>query len=57
MIIDKSCDPEFAAFKNAACAFINSGQLCVRNDYILVEHSIANDFMKHLKEKTDALCS
>ncbi len=34
--VDASADVEFAAMKVAALSFMNSGQLCIRPDYILV---------------------
>ena len=48
MIIDKSCDLDYAALKAATIAFINSGQLCIRADYCLVESSILNNFVQKL---------
>jgi acyl-CoA reductase-like NAD-dependent aldehyde dehydrogenase len=35
-VVDASADVEFAAMKVAALSFMNSGQLCIRPDYILV---------------------
>jgi len=40
MIVDKSSDVEFAAMKAAFGAFFNSGQTCIRPDYVLVDESI-----------------
>lgn len=37
LVIDKSADLEFAAMKIAQTGFINSGQLCIRCDYLLVD--------------------
>ena len=36
LVVDASADIEFAAMKVAALSFMNSGQLCIRPDYVLV---------------------
>jgi aldehyde dehydrogenase (NAD+) len=55
MIIDESCDLNYTAKKSAAMAFLNSGQLCIRSDYVLVHNSISERFLTKLKENIDAL--
>ena len=49
MIIDKGCDLDYAANKCASVGFLNSGQTCIRNDYVLIESSLANAFITKLK--------
>ena len=49
MIIDKGCNLDYAANKAAALAFMNSGQICIRTDYVLIESSLANSFVTKLK--------
>ena len=55
MIVDKSADLEYAANKCANVAFMNSGQLCIRIDYVLVESSLANAFIAKLKGFMEAI--
>ena len=40
MIVDKDGDIEYAAMKAATFGFLNSGQTCVRPDYILIDNSV-----------------
>ena len=49
MIIDKSCDLDYAVTKAASLGFMNSGQLCIRTDYVLIEYSLAKSFIDKLK--------
>ena len=49
-IVDKGCDLDYAANKCATVGFMNSGQLCIRSDYVLIESSLANPFIAKLKE-------
>ena len=49
MIVDKGCDLDYAAGKAAGMAFMNSGQVCIRTDYVLIESSLANSFVTKLK--------
>ena len=51
-IVDKGCDIDFAASKCATVAFMNSGQLCIRSDFVLIESSLTNAFISKLKEYT-----
>ena len=53
MIVDKGCDVEFAAWKAAFMGFSNSGQTCIRPDYILIDSSLATKFVDHLKKVLD----
>lgn len=48
-IIDESCNLDYSAGKIAAMAFMNSGQLCIRSDYILVHNNLADKFLTKLK--------
>ena len=48
-IIDKSANVKFAAEKMAFFAFLNSGQICIRPDYVLIENSLVPQFLKHLE--------
>lgn len=53
VVVDKSADVEFAAMKLAHIAFMNSGQLCIRSDYVLCEHSLVQDLIKQLKKQIE----
>ena len=53
MIVDKGGDIKFAAEKAAFGGFCNYGQTCVRPDYLLVDYTVVNEFMQHLKECID----
>jgi len=55
MIIDESCDLNYTAKKAAAMAFLNSGQLCIRSDYVLVHNNLADRFLTKLKENMDRI--
>jgi len=57
MIIDESCDLEYTAKKAAAMGFLNSGQLCIRSDYILVHTTLADKFLTKLKANMDKIYS
>lgn len=39
VVVDKSADIEFAGMKLAQGAFMNSGQLCIRSDYVLCDYT------------------
>lgn len=55
MVIDESCDLEYTAKKAAAMAFINSGQLCIRSDYLLVHTNLADKFITRLKANMERI--
>lgn len=55
MIIDKSADLDFAAAKAATMGFFNSGQVCIRSDYVLVESSLVDSFVKKLQENLEKM--
>ena len=55
MIVDESCDLEFSAMKAAAMGFLNSGQLCIRSDYVLVHTTLADKFATKLKAHMTSL--
>jgi aldehyde dehydrogenase (NAD+) len=46
-----------AAKRIAVAKFINKGQTCIAPDYVLVHHSVAEQFMARLKEQIVALFS
>ena len=48
MIVDESADVEFAAWKAALWGFFNSGQTCIRPDYVLIHTSKVDEFITHL---------
>ena len=48
MVIDENCDLGYTAKKAAAMAFLNSGQLCIRSDYCLVQSSLMDKFLTKL---------
>jgi len=51
MIVDRSADIQFAAFRAAFGRFYNSGQTCLATDYILVHHDVIERFkVAFLKE-------
>ena len=52
-VVDPSSNLEYAAEMASRTAFLNSGQLCIRNDYMLIETSIVNDFVKILIDKME----
>lgn len=49
-VVDKSADLEFAAMKLASGGFLNHGQLCIRTDYVLCEHTLVQDLIKQLQK-------
>ena len=50
VIIDSSANIKEAAKKITYFKFMNAGQTCVAPDYVLVDQSICNDFIKYAKE-------
>jgi len=48
MIVDESADMEYAAWKAALWGFFNSGQTCIRPDYVLIHASKTEEFIKLL---------
>lgn len=53
MIVDESADIEFAAWKAALWGFFNSGQTCIRPDYVLIHSSKTDEFIKYLTKAMD----
>ena len=49
-IVDESANIEISAKRIAWGKFINAGQTCVAPDYLLVQESIKEDFLEHLKQ-------
>lgn len=54
-IIDESADLQDAAEKIAWGKFINCGQTCIAPDYILIHHSVQNQFTDELRLAVDKL--
>lgn len=54
-IVDNSCDLDHTALKVAHSAFLMFGQICVRPDYVLIDHTIVNKFVDLLKVKMEAI--
>lgn len=52
-LLDEDCDVSLAAKRIAWGKFINAGQTCVAPDYVLVHHSIKDEFIKKLKFWTE----
>ena len=48
-IVEESADLSISAKRIAWGKFINAGQTCVAPDYLLVQNSIRNEFLEHLK--------
>jgi len=57
LIVDESCDLEYTAKKAAGIAFMNSGQLCIRSDYVLVHNNLADKFLTKLKANMEVMYS
>lgn len=57
VIVDASANLDEAATKIAWGKYLNSGQICVAPDYLLVDRKISDDFVTRLKEKVEALFS
>lgn len=55
LIVDEGCNLAYAAEKVAAMAFMNSGQLCIRCDYILVHNNLADSFLNKLKANMQSI--
>ncbi|EGZ06658.1 aldehyde dehydrogenase [Phytophthora sojae] len=53
-IIDGTADLKLAAKRIAWGAFVNGGQTCVRPDYLLVDATIGDQFIKLLEEEVAA---
>lgn len=50
-IIDKSAHLEHAAERVCWATFLNSGQTCVRPDFVLMHEDVADEFLKLVKAK------
>jgi aldehyde dehydrogenase (NAD+) len=48
MIVDSSANVEYAAAKASFGGFLNSGQTCIRPDYILIQSNLVHQFVKNL---------
>lgn len=49
-IVDSSVNMQVASKRVAWAAFLNSGQTCIRPDYVFVEASVADQFIQGVKE-------
>jgi aldehyde dehydrogenase (NAD+) len=49
-IVDESCDVEFAAKKVAFGRYINSGQVCIAPDFVMVHSKVQDKFLEYLKK-------
>lgn len=52
-IIEKDANIKVTARRIALTKFTNAGQMCVAPDYVLVHHSIKEEFIKELKNATE----
>ncbi len=51
-IVDRTANLKLAARRIAFGKFLNSGQTCVAPDYALVEQSVVQPFLEHLRRET-----
>jgi acyl-CoA reductase-like NAD-dependent aldehyde dehydrogenase len=54
LVIDEDVDPAWAAEQAALGSFVNSGQVCVSVERILVHEAIADEFLRELVSKARA---
>ena len=54
-IIDASADLKDAAKRIAFGKFLNNGQTCIAPDYVMIEESVKEKFIDHLKEEVKLL--
>lgn len=54
-IVDRTADLDEAAKKIAWGKFLNSGQICIAPDYVLVDEQVHDTFVAKLRERIDAL--
>lgn len=54
-IVEASADLRFAARRIAFGKFINAGQTCIAPDYVYVQKSVKEAFIKELKQVIDAM--
>lgn len=52
-IIDKSANLKLAAKRIVFGKFLNCGQTCVAPDYLLIENSVKEEFIKYFKEEIE----
>ena len=52
VIVDHTADLKMAARRIAFGKFLNCGQTCIAPDYVLVEESVHDEFLKRLKYET-----
>jgi succinate-semialdehyde dehydrogenase/glutarate-semialdehyde dehydrogenase len=55
LVVDADVDPAWAAEQAATGAFANAGQICVAVERIYVHREVADDFLRHLVERAEAL--
>lgn len=56
-IVEKTADLDLAATRLAWASFLNSGQTCIRPDFLLVDDAVATKFLPILKAKIAQLYS
>lgn len=54
VIVDKSADLRLAARRIAFGKVLNAGQTCVAPDYLLIDRSVKDEFVKRYREALDA---
>lgn len=54
-IVDKTANLEVSAKRIAWGKFVNAGQTCVAPDYLLVQNSVKDEFLDHLKNSIHQL--
>src|SRR2546421_4097847 len=55
LIVDADVDPAWAAEQAATGAFANAGQICVAVERIYVHRDLADEFLRHLVARAEAL--
>jgi aldehyde dehydrogenase (NAD+) len=55
IIVDRTANLDDAARKLAWGKFVNSGQICIAPDYLLVDESVRDEFLPKLRAAIDAL--
>ncbi len=54
VIIDKSCNLKICVKRLVWAKFLNAGQTCIAPDYVCIDESIKNDFLKQLTLEIEA---
>lgn len=56
-IIEKSCDLKLAAKRVVFGKYLNCGQTCIAPDYVLIDRTIKDDFLKLVKDQIHQMYS